>query len=75
MTLFNVLVLLWRSVACFGFRVSPSKCLYYFLFGWGCWLAIRWERAAHSLDHISLCILQFVIVVISSFDFEGRFGF
>ena len=44
-----------------------------FQFGLGCCMAILWEKAAHSVDHIFslfLTILR-IILVISRFGFVG----
>ena len=34
-------------------------------------MAIIWERAAHSVDHMFSLYFDFVILVISSFGFKG----
>ena len=72
---YSLTVLLWFSVACFGVGVSATfqlifhhMCVHIILVRLGCCVATFWERAVHSVDHMS--VLYFTICYFSYFRFR-----
>ena len=62
---------MWFSVACFGVIVSVTfylMCVHtLFSSGWATEMATFWERAAHSVEHMTICFLY--ILPICNFSY------